>query len=220
LAVAIVLDGAAARAAPTAAARTAAAPTARCGGSSSLTEALGALTREGYGAAARHISRRVRQRRPKMKLGRAEACAAVTALRRLAAASPTMRALHDVMPRSLIELARAVAERGVGRREAKAMAAYLVGLVQTLRPGNLAQLDENHSHVIGRDWPEIDYGGEGTSWRARRAYWRRYGVKDFKRAEHLQRYFLHAQILPYFRRIYRPAGRISAAAPLLPRGDR
>jgi hypothetical protein len=126
---------------------------------------------------------------------------------------PRARALHDVMPRSFVELVRAVEERGLPESEAEAMALYLVRLTGALRFGNLAQFDANHSHVIGREWHEIDYAGEGTTWRKRRAEWSRHRVGDFKSAVHLHRYFTAEERLRYFRRIYRPRGRMADVAP-------
>ncbi|MCB9754301.1 MAG: hypothetical protein H6713_30535 [Myxococcales bacterium] len=74
--------------------------------------------------------------------------------------------------------------------------------------GNLAQLDENHSHVIGREWHEIDYTGERMTWQGQRDAWTPKGVLDFKRAIHIHRYFASASRLPYFTRVYRPRGRM------------
>lgn len=178
-----------------------------------LAAKLAELERADLAEAARVLARRVRQPGPKMKLSAAQATAAATELLRRLPTLPSARALHRVMPRSLVELVRAVAERGLPEKEAEAMAAYLVGLVTTLRLGGLSQFDENHSHVIGRQWPEIDYSGEGTTWQQRRAAWIRHGVVDFNKAIHLHRYFTAEEKLPYFRRIYRPAGRMASVPP-------
>ena len=155
-----------------------------------------------------------------MKLTRAEAVAVAAALRRRLPRMRAVRALHEVMPRSTVELVRAIEERGLPEEEAEAMAAYLVELARVLRPGNLAQLDANHSHVIGRRWHEIDYSGEGTTWQARRAEWSRHGVGDFRSAAHLHRYFTAEERLPYFRRIYRPRGRMADVPPPRPAARR
>jgi hypothetical protein len=177
-----------------------------------LEDSLAALRRQGYGAAAQALAARVAQRGPKMKLSHAAAGAAAAALLRRLPSMPSARALHAVMPRSLVELIRAVEERGVPPVDAEALAAYLLRFTRTLRFANLAQLDENHSHVIGRRWPEIDYTGEGTTWQARRDHWSRLGVDDFRTAAHVHRYFVAESKLGYFRRIYRPRGRMADVA--------
>jgi hypothetical protein len=105
-----------------------------------------------------------------------------------------------------------VEERGVPEGDAEALAAYLVRATRVLRCQNLAQLDTNHSHVIGRRWQEIDYTGEGTTWQARRDHWARYGVLDFRTAAHVHRYFVAESKLAYFKRIYRPRGRMADVA--------
>lgn len=173
-----------------------------------LDEALMQLRARGHGAAAVVLAARVRQAGPKMRLTREQARTVALALLRRLPAMPSAAALLDVMPRSAVELVRAVEERGLSPAEAERIAAYLIELVRTLKLGNLHQFDANHSHVIGRSWHEIDYSGEGTSWQARAAYWSRFGVKDFRRAIHLHRYFQAEERLPYFRRIYRPRGTI------------
>jgi hypothetical protein len=159
------------------------------------------------------LQRRVAQRSAKMKLSGAEATAAAGAILRRVESIPSARALHQEMPRSFVELIRAVEERGLDESEAEAMAAYLVRFTRVLRFGNLAQFDVNHSHVIGRAWHEIDYTGEGTTWQRRRAEWSRHGVGDFRTAVHLHRYFTAEERLPYFRRIYRPRGRMAEVPP-------
>jgi hypothetical protein len=179
----------------------------------SLEAALAALRGRGLGAAARVLAARVTQRPAKMKLTRDEARAAAAALLALLPRAPSARRLHDVMPQSTVELARAVAERGVPAADAEALAAYLLRVVRVLRCGNLAQLDTNHSHVIGRHWREIDYTGEGTTWQARRDHWARFGVADFRTAAHVHRYLVAEAKLAYFRRIYRPRGRMADVPP-------
>ena len=177
-----------------------------------LEDALRALRAKGLGAAAGVLAARVAQRGPKMKLTPAEARVTAVALLRRLPRMPSARALHDVMPQSLVELIRAVEERGVPQGDAEALAAYLVRLARVLRCANLARLDSNHSHVIGRHWHEIDYTGEGTTWQARRDHWARFGVKDFRTASHVHKYFVAESKLGYFTRIYRPRGRMADVA--------
>jgi len=178
----------------------------------SLEQALARLRSQRLGAAADVLAARVAQRGAKMKLAPSQARDAALALARRLPSSPSLRALHDVMPQSLVELVRAVEERSLPVGDAEAIAAYLVRLTSTLRLGNLAHFDANHSHVIGRHWHEIDYTGEGTTWQARRKHWARFGVADFRTATHVHRYFVAESKLGYFKRIYRPRGRMADVA--------
>ena len=184
------------------------APIDATGAPATLDEALAALRRRDFAVAADHIRRRVEQRAPKMRLLPAEAIAAALAL--LATADHvSIRELHAVMPRSTIELARAVKERGVELEEAKAIASYLVAVISALRFERLAVFDENHSHVIGREWSEIDYTGESMTWQSQRAAWVPRGVVSFERAVYIHAYFVGAEKLPHWERVYKPVGRLS-----------
>ena len=162
-------------------------------------------------ALAEVIERRVAQAAPKMKLtvgqGRAAAIATLAVLDRTG-----VRELARVMPRSTVELARAVAERGVSLDELDRITAYLVRVVLALDFARLATFDENHSHVTGRDWHEIDYSGEAMTWQGQRASWLPKGVDSFKRAAFIHAYFVGAERLPHWRRVYKPRGRMSAVA--------
>jgi hypothetical protein len=73
--------------------------------------------------------------------------------------------------------------------------------------------DENHSHVTGREWPEIDYSGEGMTWQGQRAYWHPRGVESFKRAAFIHAYFVGAEPMPHWKRVYRPRGKMADVAP-------
>lgn len=175
-----------------------------------LADALAALRARELAEAADHIARRAAQPASKMRLAPGEAHAAAIALLAIAHREP-IRALHGMMPRSTIELARAVAERGVSLDEADAIATYLVGFVAALRFERLHVFDENHSHVIGRDWSEIDYRGEGMTWESQRDYWRPKGVTSFQRAGFIHAYFMGAEHLEHWKRVYRPRGKVSDA---------
>jgi hypothetical protein len=173
-----------------------------------LDAALDQLRTRGFGEAAAAIERRIAQRSPKLKLSPEAGLAAAIAV--LAVAElPAFRALHDVMPRSTVELARAVAERGVPRAEAERIAEYLVGFCAALDFERLAVFDENHSHVTGREWHEIDYTGEGTTWQRQQAYWEPRGVISFERREYIHAYFVGAEPLPHWKKVYRPRGRVA-----------
>ncbi len=163
-------------------------------------------------ALAAVIDRRIAQTAPKMRLMQQEGeqvKAAVVAVQE----RPPVRALARVMPRSTVELARAVAERGVPIDELDRIAAYLVRVVEAIEPERLATFDDNHSHVTGRDWHEIDYGGESMTWQGQRDAWVPKGVKSFKRAEYIHAYFVGAEKLAHWDRVYRPRGRMAAVTP-------
>lgn len=199
----------AARVAATAPPRDAAAPDARdTVAPATLADALAALRADGLVDAAEVIEGRLAQRSPKMKLDEAAALVAARAV--LAHADPAgLRALHAVMPRSAVELARAIDARGLPRADAAEIAAYLVRAVAAIDPGRRATFDDNHSHVTGRHWHEIDYRGEGMTWQGQRAYWAPRGVVDFRTAASIHAYFVGAERLPHWRRVYRPRGRVA-----------
>lgn len=88
-------------------------------------------------------------------------------------------------------------------------------MVATLELDGLEQFDESHSHVIGRHWHEIDYSGEGMTWQGQRAHWARLGVPDFRSAASIHHYFVAAERLRHWKRVYRPRGRM-ADLPLPP----
>jgi hypothetical protein len=178
---------------------------------SSLEDALAALRTRQLAAAADVIAARVAQQKPKMRLTRDEALAAARALLELD--REPFRALHAVMPRSTVELARAVRERGVTIEQADAIARYLVAVVRALDFERLAVFDENHSHVTGRDWPDIDYSGERMTWQSQRDDWSPRGVKSFKRATYIHAYFVGAERLPHWKKVYRPRGKMSDVPP-------
>lgn len=154
------------------------------------------------------ITKRVAQTSPKMKLtaeqGEAVATAVLAVIDR-----PAVQALARVMPRSTVELARAVAERGVSLDELDRIASYLARVVATIEPQRLATFDDNHSHVTGRDWHEIDYSGESMTWEGQRDAWVPRGVTSFKRAEFIHAYFVGAEKLAHWKRVYQPRGKMA-----------
>ncbi len=173
-----------------------------------LEEGLAELRAVGMAEAAEVIARRVAQTRAKMRLSPEEGRAAAAALVAVADRE-AWRALHALMPRSTVELARAVAERGVPAADADEIARYLVRVVDALRFERLATFDDNHSHVTGRDWQEIDYSGEGMTWQGQKAYWVPRGVASFRKAEHIRAYFTAAERMEHWKRVYRPRGRMA-----------
>jgi hypothetical protein len=173
-----------------------------------LDEALAELRSRKLDAAAAGIARRAAQPQPKMKLAPAQALAAAQAVLAVADRPPFV-ALHAVMPRSTVELARAVRERGVSLADAEDIAGYLVRVTAALRFDRLDVFDENHSHVTGRDWPDIDYTGEGMTWQSQKADWTPKGVIDFKKRAHIHAYFTGAEKLPHWDKVYRPRGKMA-----------
>lgn len=171
-----------------------------------LDDALAVLAERGGDAMAEILRGRVEQRSAKMKLGRESARDAALQVVEAIDRSVPIRALARVLPHSTIELARANHERGVAAADADGIATYLLAFIQVLRFDNLRRLDINHSHVVGREWQQIDYSGEGMTWQGQKAYWAPRGVMDFKKAEHIHAYFRHASKLPHFDRVYRPGG--------------
>jgi hypothetical protein len=173
---------------------------------------LDELRAAGLAEAAEVIARRTAQPAPKMRLPDASAFATARALVTLAK-RPAVCSLHAVMPRSTVELVRASVERDVGLDELDRIATYLVRVATVLDFERAGVFDENHSHVTGRDWPEIDYSGEGMTWQGQRAYWRPRGVESFKRAAFIHAYFIGAERLPHWKRVYRPRGKMADVTP-------
>lgn len=141
-----------------------------------------------------------------MKLEPAQGFALAGAAKELLPALPTTQQLLAVMPKASVELLRSVAERGVPREEAERMATYLLELRQSLDMENPAPLDENTSHVIGREWHEIDYRGEGMTWEKQKSIYVPKGIPDFKTEAHLRRFFEVESKAPYFVKLYKPRG--------------
>lgn len=180
-----------------------------------LDDVLDALRARDYGAAAEVIAKRSAQRERKMRLSADEALAAATALLDVADRE-AFRSLVAVMPRSTVELARAVHERGVPVEEAETIARYLADVAATLAFERLHVFDENHSHVTGREWHEIDYSGEGMTWQGQRDYWTPHGVRSFETAADIHAYFVGAEKLPHWKKVYRPRGRMAGVTPPQP----
>jgi hypothetical protein len=120
--------------------------------------------------------------------------------------SPQLAALASRMPKTAIELCRAVHERGVARADADGIAGYLALLLDSMRIGNTGKFDECCSHVMGRRWGEIDYSGEGIDWRRQERFYSSKGAPDLLTPEHVRAYFAVESGMPYFRKAFRPQG--------------
>lgn len=177
-----------------------------------LAAALAELRARGAETLADVIAKRVAQSSPKMQLApdaaRGAALASLAILERA-----HVRELIAVMPRSTVELARATAERGVPLDELDRITAYLVRVVAAIQPERLATFDDNHSHVTGRDWHEIDYSGESMTWEGQRDAWTPKGVESFKRAAFIHAYFVGAERLAHWAKVYKPRGKMAAVTP-------
>lgn len=170
--------------------------------------AMSALREAGLQHTADALDRRVKQRSPKMKLSRSQAIKIAGYLLQDQEGMPHTFLLSYEMPRASVELIRAVHERGVSKREAEKISQYLIRFIDSMDFQNLKQLDINHSHIIGREWEQIDYSGEPLDPQRQKRNGERMGVMNFKEARYIHRYFVHASKAKYFNKIYRPRGKM------------
>jgi len=118
--------------------------------------------------------------------------------------SPYLLTLKKIMPKTTTELLMATYNRGVSTNEAEKMAAYLIDQVKYFHFKNLSAFDNNTSHIIGREWHEIDYSGENMTWQDQKKKYAAYGITNFKLLENLKKYIPVESKLPYFNKIYQP----------------
>jgi len=112
--------------------------------------------------------------------------------------------LQNFLPKTTLELLIAINERWLDIREADLMAKYLQELLESYNFQNVAAFDENTSHIIGRQWLEIDYSGENMTWQGQKAKYAPYGIVNFKSVDCLKKFFKVESKLPYFTKIYKP----------------
>ena len=80
------------------------------------------------------------------------------------------------------------------------------------RPAELAPkttpfpFDENCSHVVGREWQDIDYRDEGMTWQKQQAIHQPKGIAHFKDVANLRQFFQVESRAPYFQKLYRVKG--------------
>jgi hypothetical protein len=172
----------------------------------SLEHELARARARGFASVTAVVDERVRQERRKMKLTPEEGAKAAGYLADELPAMPRTHELSAVMPKTAVELVRSVRERNVTRAEAESMADYLATLRAALKLGNPEPFDENCSHVVGREWHEIDYRGEGMTWENQKRVYARHGVTSFRDRDNLERFFRIESTAPYFRKLYRPEG--------------
>lgn len=180
--------------------------------SQTLDELFQIMEQRGLKKAAHVIRSRVEQEEPKYNLTKKQAKKTANyCIEELSAKvqMPNTRKLLDILPRTTIELVRSVRERDVPRSEAEKISDFLIALNQALKFERRNAFDTSHSHVIGREWHQIDYSGEPMTWQQQKADWQPRGVKNFKRLEFLECYFRHVTKMKFFKNVYRPQGSYS-----------
>ncbi len=100
------------------------------------------------------------------------------------------------------ELLFAIQARGLDKQEAEKIAAYLQHVPKEYHIHKVAKFDENTSHIIGREWHEIDYSGEGMTWEGQKAKYKSYGITNFKSVTNLKKFFPVESQLAYFKQVY------------------
>lgn len=148
------------------------------------------------------LQSRYEQSKPKMKLSLEQVNSFISFINNPKLDAPQLLALQTILPKTTLELLRAVESRGVTLNEAEQMALYLQIVPEKFGIKNIAAFDENTSHIIGRDWHEIDYNGEGMTWKKQQLKYKPYGITNFKTLDNLTKFFPVEAQLPYFKKIY------------------
>jgi len=151
------------------------------------------------------LQTRVLQTVKKMRLQESEANSLEHYLQTLNENFVYLPKLQTIMPKTTTELLRATEKRGLEKGEADKMAGYLINQVAFFKFKNLSAFDNNTSHIIGREWHEIDYSGERMTWIKQREKYAPYGITNFKSLACLQKFFPVEARLPYFNKVYLPA---------------
>lgn len=150
------------------------------------------------------LTSRVAQKKPKMKLREPDAKSLEDFLSSTKDKFPHLNSLQILLPKTTLELLMSHHQRGVTLLQAELMAEYLKQMVEECQFQNSSAFDENTSHIIGREWSEIDYSGEGMTWEKQKAYYAPYGINNFKSKDCLKKFFQVESKLPYFVKIYQP----------------
>ncbi len=166
------------------------------------------------------LEQRLNQNTPKMKLTEAE----VVALEQFLTTKTFVNIHHLqwLLPKTTIELLMAIRFRDLPSDEAESIAHYLKTLVESCQFQNIKAFDNNTSHIIGREWYEIDYSGEGMTWEKQKAHYTPYGITNFKTLENVKKFFPVESKSPYFKKIYKPTGvcyKLPSESSLLPLRD-
>ncbi|KTD21944.1 Uncharacterised protein [Legionella lansingensis] len=150
------------------------------------------------------LQTRVAQKTHKMKLQESEAQSLEHYLQTVHFNFLYLSQLQILMPKTTTELLIATYRRGLNKNEAEKMADYLMEQVKFYKFKNLSAFDNNTSHIIGREWYEIDYSGENMTWQKQKQKYAPYGISNFKSLECLKKFFPVESKLPYFNKIYQP----------------
>lgn len=150
------------------------------------------------------LQSRVSQTIHKMKLQESEATSLENYLHSLRHYFVYLPKLQYTMPKTTTELLIATRSRGLNKNEADKMAGYLIRQLQYYKFQNPSAFDNNTSHIIGREWYEIDYSGEHMTWQKQKKYYAPYGISNFKSVDCLKKFFTVESKLPYFNKIYKP----------------
>lgn len=157
------------------------------------------------------VESRVTQKRLKMKLQLSEANGFIEFLKAVKTPTPELVNLQRILPKTTLELLMAVHKRGLALEEAEKMAHCLSTIIEQFNFKNIKPFDENTSHIIGREWHEIDYSGENMTWQKQQQKYKPYGIKNFKSAALLVKFFKIECQMPYFKKTYQPKNRKSCA---------
>lgn len=150
------------------------------------------------------LQSRVAQTSHKMKLKESEAQSLENYIQRTHFDFLYLSTLQSLMPKTTTELWMATYKRGLDKNEADKMADYLMREVKFYKFKNLPAFDNNTSHIIGREWHEIDYSGENMTWTKQKKKYAPYGISNFKSLACLKKFFPVESKLPYFNKIYQP----------------
>lgn len=150
------------------------------------------------------LERRIEQTQSKMKLQEPIVLDLESFLNKRHYPFEALHALQKVMPKTTIELLMAVRFRGVSVEHAEGIARYIKTIVNACQFKNKSAFDENTSHIIGREWQEIDYSGEGMTWQKQKSKYASFGITNFKTEENVKKFFSVESRLPYFKKIYQP----------------
>ncbi len=113
-----------------------------------------------------------------------------------------LQALQKTLPKTTTELLFAIATRGIDKTEAEKIAAFMQKMPTQYHIQKVSDFDENTSHIIGREWNEIDYSGEGMTRQGQKEKYKPYGITNFKTLSNLEKFFQVESRLPYFYQVY------------------
>lgn len=147
---------------------------------------------------------RISQQKPKMKLSLAEANSFGVFLDTLQPEPQELMRLQQTLPKTTLELLMSIQKRDVSLDEAQRMGSYLETVIADYKLQNITAFDENTSHIIGREWHEIDYSGENMTWQNQQKKYAPFGITNFKTLENLVKFFEVESKLPYFNKLYKP----------------